>query len=294
MQRRWPAAALCSADSVSVSANISAALEEEFLRNQSLPYSPSAISASAPWFGCVEARCGSLLRCAHGPSLLVAGAWPLQALTCGALQLAAGLPDSLLSGSRVGRKSACMVCLGLLLLVPGSYPAAAEPCLSLNAERAMAAASLMSWPTWTSPTPRARSRTLRGARGLEPACWPPGLAWPYLKVGAMWPGLRTSGRSCFWQKSFRRELACRLKSSMFGPCRLVFSSWAVLGLTALVVWLAYNSFPDYTELESFEATVSKLGSACCCARNLQATAGENRWAGGRPRRGGWRRAAGAP
>jgi hypothetical protein len=58
----------------------------------------------------------------------------------------------------------------------------------------------------------------------------------------------------------------------------VYASWAVLGVTGLLVWAVLNGSPDYGTVDSWEGTVKTLSRLFCCAGALAAAETE----GGQP------------
>ncbi|GAB4819117.1 hypothetical protein N2152v2_006163 [Parachlorella kessleri] len=54
---------------------------------------------------------------------------------------------------------------------------------------------------------------------------------------------------------------------------LIYSSWGMLAITGLIVYLTFNSFPDYSDLDSWERTLKGIASTCCCGSQLEAAAG---------------------
>ncbi|KAI3429289.1 hypothetical protein D9Q98_005385 [Chlorella vulgaris] len=49
---------------------------------------------------------------------------------------------------------------------------------------------------------------------------------------------------------------------------LVVTSWTVLGITALVLFVCFNAFPDYNDVDSWEGTVRKINRLCLCGGGL--------------------------
>ncbi len=49
----------------------------------------------------------------------------------------------------------------------------------------------------------------------------------------------------------------------------VFSSWAILIIQGLVVYFAFNAWPDYENEEAWEGAVKKFGSMFCCMQTLE-------------------------
>ena len=49
----------------------------------------------------------------------------------------------------------------------------------------------------------------------------------------------------------------------------VYTSWAILGVTALVVYFAFNAWPNYDSSESWERTARSLSRLMCCGNVLE-------------------------
>lgn len=90
--------------------NITAALEVELLRNLSLPVDPDNVSGSAPWFPCVDGRCGTMLRCA---AACCGARAPGSAALCGLMGAAVGPPSLATSANPAVRCRPCLqACMG--------------------------------------------------------------------------------------------------------------------------------------------------------------------------------------
>lgn len=48
----------------------------------------------------------------------------------------------------------------------------------------------------------------------------------------------------------------------------VYTSWFLIFITALIVFFAFNAFPNYDSSESWERTVRSLSQLCCCSNVL--------------------------
>ncbi|KAI3429288.1 hypothetical protein D9Q98_005384 [Chlorella vulgaris] len=53
---------------------------------------------------------------------------------------------------------------------------------------------------------------------------------------------------------------------------LVITSWTVLGITALVLFVCFNAFPDYNDVHSWEGTVRNIDQLCLCGGGLSGKA----------------------
>ncbi|KAL6771318.1 hypothetical protein ACKKBG_A25860 [Auxenochlorella protothecoides x Auxenochlorella symbiontica] len=50
---------------------------------------------------------------------------------------------------------------------------------------------------------------------------------------------------------------------------LVWTSWGILAFQVILVVVAFNSFPDYTEVDSWEGSLRHMSRFCCCGSIMQ-------------------------